>query len=239
MGQAIGKKGIQGRITNHLSKFRRGINSPHLQASWNKYGADAFMFEALLYCPIEQCDHWEDYFIDMFQSWQKDKGYNLDRFSRGTGPRSESTIEKIKLSNAPHRARVLKLLQSPESRMKAIQSRKETTKCPIWRKNLSLKLLEVYQNPEKRKQRKEMAKEIQNRPEVKDQLRKIKLGRVWCNNGTQHKFVKPIDIPDGWVTGSLTNRATCKGRKYYINPKTGEVKRLLEAPEGWVLGRKL
>ena len=222
-----------------MTKFRRGINSSHLQSAWNKYGSEAFLFETLLYCPADQCDYWEDYFIDIFQSWRKERGYNLDRFARGTGPRTETTIEKIKLANLPHRDRIMRLLNTPEARTKAVAARKENCDDPEWRKMLSSKLKEVYRDPKKREQRRLMAKEIQNRPEVKQKLKEVKSGRVWCNDGTKNKFVKPEDVPSGWVPGSLVDRGTCRGRKYFTNPDTGEIRRLITAPDGWIPGRGL
>jgi group I intron endonuclease len=239
VGQGQGKKGVQGRVTGHLTKFKRGINSSHLQSAWNKYGSKAFVFEVILYCSAEQCDFWEDYYIELFQSWKKEWGYNLDRFARGTGPRTKATIEKISLGNLPHRARVMRLLNSPESRAKAVISRKETCDDPEWRKMFSSKMQEVYKDPEKREQRKQKAKEVQNRPEVKDKLHKAKSGRVWCNNGVENRFVKPEDVPSDWILGGLIDHGTCRGRKYFTNPNTGEVKRLAVAPDGWVLGRGL
>jgi group I intron endonuclease len=196
VGQAIGRKGIQGRVTCHLSKFRKGENSPHLQNAWDKYGEDAFTIEPLLYCPIEQCDYWEDYYIMVFKSWDKNKGYNLDRYSRGNGPRTPETIEKTRISNLPHRQRVMAILLSPENRAKATAARKIIVADPVWRKKLSSILTEVYKDPELRRQRKIQAKEVQNRPEVKAKLKEIKTGRVWCNNGQQHKFVRPENVPE-------------------------------------------
>ena len=210
-----------------------------MQNAWNKYGEDAFILEPLLYCPIEQCDYWEDYFIQVFQSWDKGRGYNLDRYSRGNGPRSPETIEKTRLSNAPSRKRVMAILLSPENKAKAAEARKEIWSDPSWRERQSRTLTEVYKDPEKRKQRKIQATEVQNRPEVKAKLKEVKTGRVWCNNGDQHKFVDPKDVPEGWKLGSLTDHSTCKGRKYYTNPETGETRRLLEAPEGWLAKRRL
>lgn len=88
-------RGIRSRCIAHLSLLKYGRDSRHLQHAWDKYGSDAFEFEALMQCPNEECDSQEERFIQLFSSWKRSHGYNLDKKARGTGGKSPETIAKI------------------------------------------------------------------------------------------------------------------------------------------------
>lgn len=53
----------------------------HLQAAWNKYGAEEFVFEILEECPIEELDEKETYYIRKYETCIN--GYNLDEGGQG------------------------------------------------------------------------------------------------------------------------------------------------------------
>jgi group I intron endonuclease len=91
-------KDIDRRYRRHISKLKSGNNTQHFQAAWNKYGSESFSFEILLECSLEQLDLWENYYIDLFQSWKRDKGYNINKSAEGPGQCSEET--KIRISNS-------------------------------------------------------------------------------------------------------------------------------------------
>jgi len=59
---------LRKRWTNHSSLLNRNLHtSIKLQNAWNKYGADSFVFEILLYCDPENCLMYEQIALDHFQ----------------------------------------------------------------------------------------------------------------------------------------------------------------------------
>lgn len=167
VGQAQGKGGVEGRLQGHLKRFRSGKNSRHLQEAWDLYGPDSFKFETLLLCPKEQCDYWENYFIEVFQSWKRDKGYNLKRLARGPGSMSEET--KLKISSA---RKGIKYSEETRRRMAdAKRGKKQSSETKE-------KISKANSNPseETLKKRSEAAK---NRsPETLEKLRRARLGKT-------------------------------------------------------------
>lgn len=71
------------RWNNHLYALRHGIHdSSLLQNAFNKYGEDAFRFEVLEYIDNptkENVIAREQYWLDYYQSYERDKGYNTCR----------------------------------------------------------------------------------------------------------------------------------------------------------------
>lgn len=74
------------RTIEHKSKLRtQNHRNPHLQASWNKYGEDAFKFSILEECSDDKLDDNEDWWIDYFDSINPNKGYNMQRGGHSRG----------------------------------------------------------------------------------------------------------------------------------------------------------
>jgi group I intron endonuclease len=70
---------INRRWWDHRSHMNqgKGINV-HLQSAWTLYGKSAFTFSILEECPIEQFIERESYWIRLYSSTDKTKGYNID-----------------------------------------------------------------------------------------------------------------------------------------------------------------
>lgn len=67
IGSAAGVNGLRHRWMQHQSLLRRNQHyARYLQNAWNKYGADAFVFEILLYCDPENCLMYEQVCLDYF-----------------------------------------------------------------------------------------------------------------------------------------------------------------------------
>ena len=75
IGQSVN---VYSRWSQHRTelKYNRHDND-YLQKAWNKYGEDNFEFKLLETCSIEQLDERENYYIDLCDSMNRDKGYNL------------------------------------------------------------------------------------------------------------------------------------------------------------------
>lgn len=73
-------------------------HSQHLQKAWNKYGEDCFEFNILEECNREETLIREQYYLDKFQSFNKNKGYNIAKNSSAPmmGRKfSEETLAKL------------------------------------------------------------------------------------------------------------------------------------------------
>ncbi|MDP3987018.1 MAG: GIY-YIG nuclease family protein [Nanoarchaeota archaeon] len=69
---------IYGRWTLHKSRLRRNVHwNSHLQGAWNKYGEENFKFETIEECETENLLEREQSWMDYYQSYEKDMGYNL------------------------------------------------------------------------------------------------------------------------------------------------------------------
>ncbi len=112
LGSAAGIKGVAGRFSVHRSKLRANThNNPKLQAAWNKYGEDAFVFEVIEQCSIKQCLVREQWYLDnwLFASEDSNRfdqlGYNINRqaTSRQGAILSKKTKNKIAKSLMGHK----------------------------------------------------------------------------------------------------------------------------------------
>lgn len=67
----------------------------HLQASWNKYGADNFRFYIILECTMDELDELESFYIKTFNTIDKDYGYNKETGGHFLKELSDETRNKI------------------------------------------------------------------------------------------------------------------------------------------------
>jgi len=75
IGQSVN---ILDRWSKHRSELNRGKHdNDYLQKSWNKYGSDCFAFSILERCERQQLDERERYFINFYETLNRDFGYNL------------------------------------------------------------------------------------------------------------------------------------------------------------------
>ena len=76
IGQSIE---VMQRLSTHKTELRNNKhNNSHLQYAWNKYGEENFIFEIIKECKIEELDKLEKYYINLYNSTNKDKGYNIE-----------------------------------------------------------------------------------------------------------------------------------------------------------------
>ena len=85
---------IDYRWTTHRSELRNHThNNDYLQKSWDKYGEDAFDFYVLELCSKEDLDKREIYYINLYNTLDRDKGFNLKDGGQ-SGKLSEESINK-------------------------------------------------------------------------------------------------------------------------------------------------
>lgn len=66
------------RKSNHFCKLRDTNHyNTYLQEDYNLYGKENFIFEVLEYCKKEELIEREQYWMDKFQSYNREFGYNI------------------------------------------------------------------------------------------------------------------------------------------------------------------
>lgn len=69
---------IKNRIRVHKYDFQKNKHhNPHFQKSWNKYGKDNFKFEIIEECEENELNKNEQYWINFYNSFDSNLGYNL------------------------------------------------------------------------------------------------------------------------------------------------------------------
>src|SRR5438034_11744839 len=74
----IGKdSNLPKRWSTHIGLLREGAHgNSHLQASYKKYGEDAFVYEILEYCEKKDLKTREQHYMDLLDTLNPTKGYN-------------------------------------------------------------------------------------------------------------------------------------------------------------------
>lgn len=69
---------------DRMSQYKKGGATPFLKNAIKKYGIENFEIDIIEYVPIEDLDKREQYWIDYYESYQRDKGYNICQFASTT-----------------------------------------------------------------------------------------------------------------------------------------------------------
>lgn len=90
-------KSPKNRKYEHFWRLKKNIHhSQHLQRSYNKYGKDFFSYYILEECDSNIRKEKEIFYINKFQSYKRDFGYNVYEPNEQNFTCSPETIEKIK-----------------------------------------------------------------------------------------------------------------------------------------------
>ena len=79
---------LKKRIAQHKSDLRNNRHhSPRLQNSFNKYGEENFVFEIIeeLDCDRETLREVEQHYLDKYNSYDRNTGFNINSFATGGG----------------------------------------------------------------------------------------------------------------------------------------------------------
>lgn len=93
---------IEGRWKRHKSDLNCNIHhSTHLQRAYNKYGKENFIFSILEECSEEILLEREQYYKNLYKSWQRKYGYDMCRYAGNCKgiKKSKEIINKIANSN--------------------------------------------------------------------------------------------------------------------------------------------
>lgn len=90
-------KELNERWRKHISELNHhSHHNDYLQKAWNKYGADCFNFYVLEYCSVDELDIREIYYIELYNTVNRDYGYNLKSGGQfGGSVYSEDTRQKM------------------------------------------------------------------------------------------------------------------------------------------------
>lgn len=87
---------IEYRWKRHKYELNRGTHdNDYLQKSWDKYGCNQFIFYIVELCDISMLDEREVYYIDLYGTLNRDKGYNLTSGGGSNKRYSQEVCDKI------------------------------------------------------------------------------------------------------------------------------------------------
>jgi len=86
------------RKYQHFTALKKNKHTnTYLQASFNKYGFDSFVFEVLEQCDLSELSIKEHYWINLFDSCNRAKGYNLEIVNDdGSNSRCYDSINRMR-----------------------------------------------------------------------------------------------------------------------------------------------
>lgn len=95
-------KYLRARYREHKATLLNGTHhNEYFQKAVNKYGFDAFEYTVLVRCPVDDLDRLEAYYINLYDSRNDEKGYNI-REAGNDSALPDETKEKIRQSNRGH-----------------------------------------------------------------------------------------------------------------------------------------
>ncbi len=192
-------RSFQHRWKGHRVDLRRGKHhNKHLQAAWNEYGEENFIFRILEICDKEDCIEREQYWLDGFDACNREKGYNRTP-TAGSPLGIKHTDESKKIFSERNN----KLFSNPEYREKhkkaVSESNRRKAKDPVWLANNKARVQKAVKtekwktnqkagckirnsNPEYRKKHKEAIQLNAKDPEYRD-----KLHRAWAKRKAKQR----------------------------------------------------
>lgn len=97
IGQSID---INERWRKHLGELNHNKHhNDYLQKAWNKYGNDGFTFYVLEYCEENNLDEKEIYYINLYNTTDRECGYNLKSGGKMYSHHTDEIKNKISESN--------------------------------------------------------------------------------------------------------------------------------------------
>lgn len=92
-------KSIRRRLRVHLHHLRHNKHhSVHLQRAWDKYGEQDFEWCVLDECPLEDKILWEQQYMDLYKSANRDYGYNMNPRADGQTDRKWTPEQRLRQS---------------------------------------------------------------------------------------------------------------------------------------------
>lgn len=97
IGQSVN---VEHRWYCHRSDLKnKKHDNDYLQKSWNKYGEENFQFRVLEQCPRDMLNEKERYYIDLYNTMNRDYGYNLKSGGQDRNYVTDDIKKKISIAN--------------------------------------------------------------------------------------------------------------------------------------------
>lgn len=96
-GQSID---LKNRLRKHKTLLKnKKHNNIHLQNAYNTYGYDNFKFYIVEKCEVDLLDERECYYISLYNTCDRECGYNIETGGNKNKTLSDETKEKIRVAN--------------------------------------------------------------------------------------------------------------------------------------------
>ncbi len=149
------------RWKEHRDMLEKGTHhSPHLQRAWDKHGEENFVFEVTERCLPERCIEHEQYWLDHYQAYDREYGYNVCPTAGGVLGRIHTEEARRKISEAGRRP------CAPETKAKIGSASKANWDDPEYRR----KTIEALNSEETSIKRAEVMAIIQSDPEYRQKM---------------------------------------------------------------------
>ncbi len=101
VGSCSKKAGIKARWVQHVRELNKGEHhSRYLQRAWDKHGEDAFEFVVLEACSPRRCLEREQWWMDHYQCYEAEYGYNMSRVAGNCTGVKHSEVTRAKIGAA-------------------------------------------------------------------------------------------------------------------------------------------
>jgi len=168
------------RFSHHKCKLNgKAHHNPHLQAAWNKYGADTFKFKPILACQPSMLKFYEQQLLDKVRP-----EYNIaqDATAPGRGRKQSSTEIAKRVSSHKRTKSFLGRKHTAESRAKMSAAMRGIPKSPEHCAKIGARTLGTARSPELRARISAKLKGIKRAPfsaEHKAKLAVAQRGKPW------------------------------------------------------------
>ncbi len=180
------------RWYSYKHKLRKKIyHNPYLQNAWNKYGEQNFKFEIILECTKEKLDEEEIKLIKIYNSTNRQFGYNIEE--GGNKHKSCSEETRLKMRNAKlgvfdgNKNPMFNKHHSKESKRQMSESQKGHRHTEEWKINHSIALMgnkNLLGHRHSKATKRKMSESHKNREPISEETRK-KLSnartKYWAN----------------------------------------------------------
>lgn len=205
---------IKERLNSHKGELRRNKHiNRHLQEEYNKYGLEEFNFSILSLCEPELRIQEEQKYIDLYNSCDRQVGYNIAEIAgfptmseESRKLQSESLKKNTKfIENS--RKFMIELHKDPDKHNKLIQAVKNSKKVKEQRAKWNA-------SPEHRIQFQNLLEQVHNDPRIQDIVRNLAQSNIkkdsWRNSHSMRKVVqKDLNGNVIAVFDSLCEAARC------------------------------
>lgn len=198
------------RKSQHFSEFRNNTHkNPYFQKSFNKYGEENFKFEVIEFVEdktkLVEC---EQYWIDFYQSFKSEYGYNLNPVASnclGT-VRSKETREKMSRSKkellkngVTFSEEHLQHLRKPRNKTLENLSEKE-------KEEFLVNYLPVKERPKKAKKEKQKVNNKKIMPRKLDESKVIEIKKLLSQNVNQSIIAEMFNVSSKHISQINTNK---------------------------------